>query len=95
MKVKCKSSGLNEKFKAHLVAKDYTLRGRIGYDETLILVVRFFSISLTLEIIDYSDLELFKMNVRRNFSMESCMKRSTKNKRWTLESKEMSIKCVI
>lgn len=56
-----------DKYKAQLVAKGYTLKEGIDYDEIFSLVVRFISICNILAIVAHLDLDLFEIDVKTTF----------------------------
>ena len=65
--VKRKTDRTIESYKAHLVAKGYTQKEGIDYDETFSLVVRFALVRLILTIVASLDLELYQMDVKTIF----------------------------
>ncbi|KAL0396255.1 UNVERIFIED_CONTAM: Retrovirus-related Pol polyprotein from transposon TNT 1-94 [Sesamum calycinum] len=67
LKVKHKADGSIDKFKAWLVAKGYSHKEVIDYEETFSPVVRFASVRLILVIVAHLDLELFQMDVKTAF----------------------------
>jgi hypothetical protein len=59
LKVKRKANGSIDRYKARFMAKDYTQREGIDYEDTFSPMVRFASIRLILSIIAKQDLDLF------------------------------------
>jgi transposase InsO family protein len=67
LKVKRKADGSIDRYKARHVAKGYTQREGIDYEDTFSPVVRFASTRLILSIVAKQDLELFQMDVKIAF----------------------------
>ena len=68
--------GTIDRYKARLIAKDYTQQKGIDYEETFLPVVKFTSIRLIVAIMAIMDLELYQMDIKTAFLMESSMKKS-------------------
>ena len=61
LKIKRRTDGSNDKFKACFVAKDFTQIESIDYEEIFSPVVRFPTINLRLALVSHLDLKLFQM----------------------------------
>jgi hypothetical protein len=66
-KIKYDSQGNIERFKARLVAKDFTQRERIDYNETFSPVSCKDSFKIIMALVTYYDLELHQMDVKTAF----------------------------
>ena len=67
-KKKMKADGTIDKYKARLVIKDYRQKSGLDYFDTHSLVSRITSIRLELAIASIRNLEVHKMDVKKNFS---------------------------
>ena len=67
LKIKRKADGSIDKYKAQLVAKGYTQREGVNYEETFSLVLRFSSIRLILAMVASLYLELQQMDMKTAF----------------------------
>jgi len=64
---KCKSHGSINKYKVRLVAKDFTQKPSIDYEETYSIVAKFILIGILLSIVVAFDLKLFQMDFKITF----------------------------
>ena len=67
LKRKSKCDGSIEKYKTRLVAKGFTQKPSIDYEETYSLVAKFTSIRILMSIVSALDLELYQMDVKTSF----------------------------
>ena len=76
LNIKHKAYGTIDRYKARLIAKDYTQQKGIDNEKTFSPMVRFASIRLILAIVLIIDLELYQMDIKTAFLTESLMKKS-------------------
>lgn len=62
--VKYQVDGLNERYKARIVANSYNKKEGINYEKIFSPVVRFTSIHMILAIISHLDLELYQTDIK-------------------------------
>lgn len=56
-----------QRYKARLMAKEYTQQENVDYKKTFSSVVQFASIQLILAIVEYLDLEFYQIDVKNAF----------------------------
>ena len=66
-KIKTRSDGSIERYKARLVAKDFTQEYKIDYEETFTPVARISSVRALLTVAAANKLDIFQMDVKNAF----------------------------
>lgn len=67
LRIKRKVYGIIERYKVRLIAKGYTKKKSIDYEETFSLVERFASIRLILVVVAHLNLELYQIDIKTAF----------------------------
>jgi hypothetical protein len=89
-KTKCDSNGNIERFKARLMAKSFTQREDIDYNETFSSVSCKDSLRIIMTLVAYYDLELLQMDVKTTFLNGDLLENiyMTQSKGFTIKGKE-------
>jgi hypothetical protein len=89
-KTKCDSNGNIERFKARLMAKGFTQREDIDYNETFSSVSCKDSLRIIMSLVAYYDLELLQMDVKTTFLNGDLLENiyMTQSKGFTIKGKE-------
>ena len=74
LKIKWKTDGSIENYKAWLVAKGHTQQKDLNYEETISPIIRFASIHLILAIVAHMDLKLYQIDAKTTFLNEELNK---------------------
>jgi Reverse transcriptase (RNA-dependent DNA polymerase) len=94
-KIKICADGLINRYKAHLVAKEYKYKYGIDYDEVFAPAARFDTVKMLISLALYYSWKLHQLNVKSAFFNSVIEKKFISNDQNGSLSKELRRRCIV